>query len=1220
MRCVRVTLLALLLFSGTLLLPPNVPPIIAQGKSEVAEDEREAEAERLMKEGLPLWQEGTAESLRSAIAKFEAAARLYGEIGNADGEATALLAVGFIQNGLGERQTALAYYDRAIELFRTAGNRAGEAQVLNNAGTIYVDLGERQKALDFFERALSLRQEIGDRAGEALVLNSMGGVYLPLGETQKALDFFERAASLYGAEGDRRGEAQNLNNVGSIYDDLGETQKALEFFERALILRREAGDRRGEAITLNNMGSVYDDLGEKQKALEFYELALTLRRETGDRGGEAQTLNNMGNVYSELGDKQKALEFYELALPLLQAAGDRRTEAAILNNIGEIRSSLGENREALEFYERALSSIVAVGDRRNEATVLTNLGNLYAALGEQQKALEVLERALPLRRAVEDRGGEAQTLVGIGSVYGNLGEKEKALEVYEQALVLHQAAGDRGGEATALNNIGRTYDDLEEKQKALDALERALRLYRIMGDRDGEATALSNIGNVYGALGAKQKALEFYERALPLLRAADDRGDEAIALNNIGATYNALGEKQKALEFYERALPALQAVGDRRVEAVTLNNMGAVYRDLGENQRALELYERALSLSRAVGDRRNEATVVNNIGALYDSLGEAQKALEFYERALVLTRAVGDRANEATTLWSVAVLQRDRGELQTALATIERSLELLEGLRENVADPDLKTSFFATRQREYEFYIDLLMALHQQNPDAGYDARALHATERSRARTLLELLAESHVNIREGISPELLQQEDDLRQQLDILETQQLQLLSRGNPDGGELQRIAADIDASIDAQQQLATKIRSNSPAYADIEYPQPLQLQDIQRHVLDEETLLLQYALGEERSFLWVVTTESIAVYPLPPRADIAAAAIAFRDTLTHSLKRRLPNLSHEAAARLGEMVLGPARDALSDKRLLVVADGPLHYVPFAALDISNGEEGYVPLIRDREVVTAPSATVLATLRKQARGRKPAPKAVAVLADPVFGGNDDFRVAGEAENESAIGDWEIEANGRDFGIGIPPQRLPGTRREAEVILALIPDAEEFAAFGFDADLETATSPALQDYRIVHFATHGFANSQNPARSGLIFSLANENLEPVNGFLRLNDIFNLNLPAELVVLSACQTGLGENVRGEGLVGLTRGFMYAGAPRLIVSLWSVSDDGTAELMQRFYRNHLEAGLTPAAALRKAQLELLEDAQFSHPFFWSAFAFQGEWLQSENFGL
>ena len=1160
-------------------IAPNTHvPVFA--RTQVAQGDGQTEADRALQEAERLFEEGTAESLRSAIAKLKEAARSYEEAGNSERQAFSLLRAGSIQDRLGEKTTALEYYDRALELYREVGDSSGEAITLNNIGSVYSSLGEKQRALEFYEQALPLLRAVGDRRGEATTLNNIGSVYSSLGEKQRALEFYEQALPLRRTVGDRRGEATTLNNIGSVYSSLGEKQRALEFYEQALPLRRAVGDRRGEATTLNNIGRAYDDLGEKQRALELYEQALPLRRTVGDRAGEAQTLNNIGSVYSSLGEKQRALELYEEALPLLRAVGDRRGEATTLNNIGKVYSDLGEKQRALEFYEEALPLRRAVGDRSGEAATLTNIGVVYSDLGEKQRALEFYEEALPLKRAVGDRSGEAATLTNIGSVYSSLGEKQRALQFYEQALPLLRAVGDRRGEATTLTNIGVVYDDL----------------------------------------GEKQQALKFYEQALPLRRAVGDRGGEATTLNNIGTVYNSLGEKQQALDFYEQALSLLRAVGDRRGEGTTLNNIGAVYDSLGEKQRALELYEQALPLRRAVGDRGGEATTLHNIGRVYNSLGEKQRALQFFERALPLFRAVGDRRGEATTLSGVALLQRGQDELQTALATIERSLTLLESLREDVVDSELQTSFFATVQGYYSFYIDLLFQLHEQNPTKGYDARALHATERSRSRTLLDLLAEASADLRKDLPPELLQREANLKQQLDALETQRIQLLAQGNDDDPQLQqqlqRIATDIDALLEDRQKLATEIRQASPGYADIEYPQPLQLRDIQQQVLDDDTVLLQYALGETRSFLFVVTPTDFESYELPPREAIETATVTFARTLsTKGAGTFLPGVRNDSYA-IAQQILAPIRERLqtdlAGKRLLVIPDGALHYIPFPALSLNP--DTYEPLIRDFEIVNAPSATVLATLRKTEGDRRQGENAIAILADPVFSSKDDrLNPDGGDGGDRATGNVYVEANTTRLGIGFPPARLPGTRQEATTILSLIPGEDrEFAAFGFDASIETAASPKIANHRIVHFATHGFANSENPALSGLILSLLDENERPANGFLRLNDIFNLDLAANLVVLSACQTGLGENIRGEGLVGLTRGFMYAGSPRVVVSLWSVDDFGTAALMERFYEKHVRGGLTPARALRQAQLEMLDDEKYRFPYYWAAFTFQGEW--------
>ncbi|NEP09760.1 MAG: tetratricopeptide repeat protein [Symploca sp. SIO2C1] len=1238
---------------------------VAQQPDDASTEPNRAAAEQVFNEGWELYQQGTAESLPQAIPKFEQAAILYRQAGDKDSEALSLLVL----------------------------------------GRVYDDLGEKQKALEFYNQALPLYQAVGDRGGEAITLNNLGGVYDDLGEKQKALEFYNQALPLYQAVGDRRGEATTLNNLGAVYNSLGEKQKALEFYNQALPLLRAVGDRGGEARTLSNIGLVYSDLGEKQKALEFYNQALPLRRVVGDRGGEATTLSNIGLVYSDLGEKQKALEFYNQALPLRRAVGDRGGEAVTLSNIGLVYSDLGENQKALEFYNQALPLRRAVGDRGGEAATLSNIGLVYSDLGEKQKALEFYNQALPLLRAVGDRGGEATTLSNIGAVYNSLGEKQKALEFYNQALPLRRAVGDRRGEAVTLNNLGGVYDDLGERQKALEYYNQALPLRRAVGDRGGEATTLSNIGGVYDDLGERQKALEYYNQALPLRRAVGDRGGEAITLSNIGRVYDSLGEKQKALEFYNQALSLLRAVGDRGGEAVTLSNLGGVYDSLGKKQKALEFYNQALPLRRVVGDRGGEATTLSNIGAVYNSLGEKQKALEFYNQALPLSRAVGDREGEATTLSNVASLQRSQGNLKEALTLMENSITIIEDLRTKIGSQELRTSYFATVQGDYQFYIDLLMQLHQENPNQGYDALALHASERSRARSLLELLTEANADIRQGVEPQLVEQERTLQQKLDAIEKRRVELLS-GNHTPQQATAIEQEREQLLSQYRDIQTKIRTTSPRYAALTQPEPLTLAEIQQQILDEDTLLLQYSLGSERSYLWAVSKTSINSYKLPPREEIEAAAKQFYELLkTPGFQLedtrgsiRVENVkANKAVSQLSEMLLTPVAEQLGNKRLLIVGDGALQYIPFAALPVpgTSGEDGdcvpsargkglvgaglfrfrqagesfgepaptrdeqgldesqlphaiglvgagfsisqpageilakpaltadkpaptacneetkIIPLLANNEIVNLPSATTLGIIRQEQATRKTAPKAIAILADPVFSSDDERVTNNKQKSDRSLSQQILDRSAREADIGVW-RRLPGTRTEAEAIMALVPDSERVQGFDFAANRQMITNPELSNYRIIHLATHGLLNSINPELSGVVLSLFDEQGNSQNGFLRLHDVFNLNLPAELVVLSACQTGLGQEVKGEGLVGLTRGFMYAGSPRVLVSLWNVSDAATAEMMKRFYRKMLEEGLSATAALRTAQLEMQQETQWKAPYYWAAFTLQGEW--------
>jgi CHAT domain-containing protein/Flp pilus assembly protein TadD len=1075
----------------------------------------------------------------------------------------------------------------------------------------------------------------------------------------KAVEKYNQALALFQTAGDRFWEAATLNNIGLVYDALGEKQKAFDYYNQALPILRAVGNRSGEAITLNNIGSVYNALGEKQKALDYYAQALLIRRAVGDRSGEATTLNNFGVVYDSLGEKQKALDYYTQALLIRRAVGNRSGEANTLNNIGVVYNALGEKQKALDYYNQALPICRAVGDRSGEATTLNNIGSVYNALGEKQKALDYYTQALPISRAVGNRSGEANTLNNFGVVYDALGEKQKALDYYTQVLLIRRAVGDRSGEAATLNNIGRVYDALGEKQKALDYCNQALPIWRTVGDRSGEATTLNNIGGVYDALGDKQKALDYYNQALPIRRAVGDRDGEAGTLNNIGVVYIALGERQKALDYYSQALPICRAVGDRSGEATTLNNIGGVYDALGEKQKALDYYNQALPIHRAVGNRSSEATTLNNLGMVYNSLGEKQKALDYYNQALPIFRAVGDRSLETTMLGNSALVQRDLGDPVEARALIEEALRIIEYLRAQINSEELRASYFSTVQGYYQFYIDLLMRLHRQHPSEGFDGLALGASERARARSLLELLSEAGADIHRGIEPELLERERSLQQRLKDKEAEQVKLLS-GKYTNDQAAALKKEIEDLLSQYQDVEGEIRAKSPRYAALTQPQPLVLKEIQQ-LLDPESMLLEYSLGEERSFLWSVTPTSLTNYELPKGVEIEKVARRFlaivrvqspvpespatqEGSASKSSTGSPANASQDVPQELSRILLGPVAAQLGTKRLIIVADGALQYVPFAALPAPDrlaqpSQESLPPLITEHEIVNLPSASTLAVLRRQLAGRVPAPKALAVLADPVFDADDD-RVKQDASHvekkvetsesssvsshlgggtqqgrEASLAELALTRSVQETGFGargLGLERLKATRDEAGAIIILAPATSRLEALDFSANKVTATGTDLSQYRIVHFATHGLLNSGHPELSGLVLSLVDERGEAQDGFLRLNDIFNLNLPADLVVLSACQSGLGKEIKGEGLVGLTRGFMYAGAPRVVVSLWSVNDQATAELMKRFYLRMLKNGQRPAAALRAAQIEMLKEPQWRAPYFWAAFVLQGEW--------
>jgi CHAT domain-containing protein/Tfp pilus assembly protein PilF len=957
---------------------------------------------------------------------------------------------------------------------------------------------------------------------------------------------------------------------------------------------------------------------------------------------------------------QKAVEKYKDALLIKRALGDLRWEAEILNCIGFVYSLLDEYQSALDYYGQALQLRQAAGDRKGEAITLFHIGNTYYNLSELQKASDYFAQSLQLIRVSGDRKYEADILKSIGSIYDTLGDKQAALEYFNQSLSLIKSLGDTRREAYIYNNIGLVYGSLGELQKALEYYFLSLSLKRALGDHRSEASTLNNIALVYDNSGEYQRALDYLTQALHLFRATGNRRGEAIALGNIGRIYSLRGENQTALEYYDKALLLYRTIGYVQGEAETVTNIGSIYDSLGEKEKALDYFNQALSFFQAVGNQRGKAETLNCIGYVYSSMGKKQKALEYYSQALPLRRIVGDRGGEAQTLYYIACAERDRGNLTEAFTQIEAACKIIEFLRTSVANQQLRASYFATVQEYYEFYIDLLMRLHKTDPSAGHDGAALQASEQGRARSLLELLAEARADIRQGIDPKLVERERSLQQRLNAKAEVLLQIK---NVKGKEVKTEATEkeIDALTTEYQEVQSEIRKKSPAYAALTQPQPLSVKEIQQQVLDADTLLLEYSLGKERSYLWMVSQNSIASFELPKREEIENSTrrvyelLATRSTIQRSSKpgnkqvkensTRLAQANTEyleAASRLSQMLLGSVASQLDKKRILIVADGILQYLPFAALPVPAMErrpdtemvkqDNLVPLVVEHEIVSLPSASALAVLRRELAGRTPAAKTIAILADPVFE-KDDPRIISRVKNrrskaivrksanrssslDTKSQDSDIERSAREVGIADANQhisRLPFTRQEAVSIINLVPDSERKQALDFEASLSMATSNELDQYRLVHFATHGLLNSVHPELSGIVLSLVDQQGRPQDGFLQLHEVYNLKLSAELVVLSACQTGLGKEVKGEGLVGLTRGFMYAGAARVMASLWKVDDRATAELMKRFYQGMLgEKRLSPAAALRAAQIEMWKQKRWESPYYWAAFLLHGEY--------
>jgi CHAT domain-containing protein/predicted negative regulator of RcsB-dependent stress response len=775
-----------------------------------------------------------------------------------------------------------------------------------------------------------------------------------------------------------------------------------------------------------------------------------------------------------------------------EAAQDVAGQAEALRGLGSALQRLGRAQAALEAYERARALAEAAGDPKLLCATSSDLGLFQSRLGQMPAAFANLHSGLRIARAQQDPALLAQALVALATAFAHTEQGDEALALLEEALPLAVDQGDVLRQASIHNTLGGIYVDLQDGERAQHHVRAALAIYRQTGQRQRVAGALSNLAVVLSDVQDRHaEALPHLDDALALVRADGNRAGEAGALDTRGAALFALGRHEEALASYAQAIAIWRERDDARGLASGFQHVGAVHLERGRAGPAREAFSSALGQARRAGRAQAELEAL---------LGLAQSA----------------------------VLEADPAR---ALASVEECISLIESTRQRFTRSELRTTYFSLVRPAYELQVELLMRTQAV-------AAALRASERARARTLLDALA-------------------------------------------------AADA--------------RDAPPLPA----PPQAELAEIQRQ-LDAGTVLVEYLLGESTSYAWVVTRDALRGVALGGRHSLEAAARRVLELVTArnarggaaAADRELPG----ALLAVSEKILTPL--ALPEaQRLVIVADGALQYLPFAALPLP---ESGVPLVASRQLVMLPSASVLPALRGSPEGWT-RPGSVAVLADPVFR-SDDPRVPGAVRPRPDAA-APAARSAADELRELP--RLRFSRHEAETIGRLAAGRARLF-LDFAASREALASDAVADAHVIHFATHGLLNSRSPERTGLVLSLLDARGAARDGFLRLPDLHRLRLKARLAVLSACQTALGKEVRGEGLVGLTRGFMLSGAPRVVASLWRVDDQGTAELMARFYRAMLERGHHPAAALVEAQRGLAADPRWRAPYYWAAFTFHGDW--------
>lgn len=977
---------------------------------------------------------------------------------------------------------------------------------------------------------------------------------------------------------------------------------------------RDADVARLDALRSMSRAAQAHASGAADDALEAYSNAASVWRRIGDsreaaRCDYASAMLLYMNVYDWQSAATRAGEaaaaYARLDLPVLHANADALHAAALIEAANGLERDAAQQayETALEIFDRSARLHAGYGNDYGLGHALNNIGLTHYYSGDDASAQRAWQRAAPIFSAAGEWQDELFVRQNLAVIETNHGYHARAIESFE--YILAALPPDKGEDirTVVLDNLGSAYREAGRAEDSLRAYTEALAIHRRTGESIHEANALWGLGSTYFVFGELDTASVYLTRAHELARAANEGRAQAGILTSLGNVTYAQGDYDAALGFHRQALASTQAAGDRALRLVL------VARDLAALGRHREAIETATAASETVG--RHHVTLADALlvlGNTHLDAGDADAAVGYHNEALAQYNGLGLPGGRADALMGLARAEASAGNLRAAIDNAEEALEQIESVREQVASPTLRALFGATRHGYYDAQIGMLMELARAEPEAGDEAvlRALTTSERARSRMTMELVAEATANLAPPDGPRERQRE--LRERLAALNFQRDQLAAGSSDEDSRAERIEELLSAMAETENELNLlegELRQSDARYAGFVSPATLSAEQVQA-MLDEGTILVQYALGSDASHAWVVGPDFVEAFSLPDRATVEAAALrAFENLSVAGASAAARRELDASLSALAEIVVAPFAGLLRGERILVAADGALQYVPFGALPIAtDGEQRR--LIDVLEVVGIPSMSVLAAQR-----RRDAPETttdrVAIFADAVFDAAD-TRLAGTA----AVPDARSADAVLRSGFGAALRRLPATRAEAEAIEDLVPANARLVATGFDANRDAVLTTDLSGYRYVHLATHGLVDSRYPALSGLMLSRFDENGRERDGLLRLHDIYSLNLGADLVVLSACDTALGREVRGEGLIGLTQAFMYAGAGSLVVSLWQVDDRATAELMRRFYSSIFEDGARPAEALRAAQISMAETTRWNHPYFWSAFVLVGDW--------
>ncbi|XP_078380266.1 uncharacterized protein LOC144663227 [Oculina patagonica] len=962
---------------------------------------------------------------------------------------------------------------------------------------------------------------------------------------------------------------QYSDYLGIGYYSLRDIKRAIKCHERDLKIAREVGDTAGEGRAYGNLGNVYDSLGDFKKAIEYHERHLKIAKEVGDTAGKGGAYANLGCAYCSLGDFKKAIEYHERDLKIAKEMGDTAGGGRAYGNLGNAYHSLGDFKKAIEYHERHLKIAKEVEDSAGEGRAYANLGNAYHSLGDFKKAIEYHERHLKIAKELGDTAGEGGAYGNLGNAYDSLGDFKKAIEYHERDLKIAKEVGDTAREGSAYGNLGNAYDSQGEFKKAIEYHERDLKIAKEVGDTAGEGETYGNLGNAYQSLGDFEKAIEYHERCLKMAKEVGDTAGEGSAYGNLGNAYRSLGDFKTAIEYHECRLKMAKEVGDTAGEGRAYGNLGCAHHRLGEFKKAIEYHERDLKIAKEVGDTAGVGGAYGNLGNAYHSLGNFKKAIEYHERRLKIAKEVGDTAGEGRAYGNLGNAYHSLGDFKKAIEYHERDLKIAK----EVGDTAGEAMSFYNLGHSFELEDSLLKALD-----------CYHSSVRKFNDVRRNLLFNDEWKI-------------SYRNMHNHAYTSLWRLLLEK---GEVVKALFAAEQGRAQALQDLMNLKYASEPCY---------ETQEITYDAfscLPSNTVFM--AIDKREIILWIIQNGKDVQLRREQICDNSSEAVAttYAESLIKNTygkigvrggvkceDRSLDRMSDEDLSRrscdqtisqptdfdsnplraLYDVIIGPISDLIHGNELIFVPVGPLCLAPYAAFLDSTSKY----LCEDFKIRVIPSLGSLKLITDCSTDYHRKSGAL-LVGDPCL--------------------EEVLYQGKKL------MQLPCAKAEVEMIGKIL-HAEPLTGKEATKDEVLRRLPSVA---LVHIAAHGhmetgeIALAPNTSRA---YQIPNEE----DFLLTMKDVLSVQLRARLVVLSCCHSGRGE-IKAEGVVGIARAFLGAGARSVLVSLWAIDDEATLEFMKSFYR-HLAEGRKASEALNRAMKCMRDSDEFSEVKYWAPFVLIGD---------